>query len=138
MVEAIEQFAAEPPPAPHGPPLYVYPLRLVLFPLGVLLTVFRRAGRVSRKRQRQLRPVTVSSSLVKMTLTVFDWLFRLRPIRNMVKQHLLPHAMARLSAVDAPSEEAVAVERMVRRIGRRDRLMLLPFLRAVPPIVAAN
>ena len=125
MVEAIEQFGAEPPPRPHGPPLYVHPLRLVLFPLGVLLTMMRRAGRVSRKRQRQLRPVTVSSSLVKMTLTVFDWLFRLRPIRTMVKQHLLPHAMARLSAVDAPSEEAVAVERMVRRIGRRDRPVIV-------------
>jgi hypothetical protein len=121
MVEAIERFAAEPPPAPHGPPLYVHPLRAVLLPVGFLQTIVRRAGRLSRKRQRQLRPVTVSSSLVKMTLTIFDWLFRLRPIRNLVKQHLLPHAMARLSAVDAPSEEAVAVERMIRRIARRER-----------------
>jgi hypothetical protein len=124
MAAAIEQFAAEPAPAPQGPPAYVYPLRALLFPIGVLMTAFRRAGRVSRKRQRQLRPVTVSSSLVKMTLTVFDWLFRLRPIRNMVKQHLLPHAMARLSAVDAPTEEAVAVERMVRRIAHRDRAII--------------
>jgi hypothetical protein len=43
----------------------------------------------------------------------------------MVKQHLLPHAMARLSAVDAPSEEAIAVERMIRRIARRDRPMIV-------------
>ena len=121
MVDAIEQLAAEPAPAPQGPPLYVYPLRVVLLPIGFLMTIFRRAGRVSRKRQRQLRPVTVSSSLVKMTLTVFDWLFRLRPIRHLVKQHLLPHAMARLSAVDAPSEESVAVRRMIRRIAPRDR-----------------
>jgi hypothetical protein len=55
---------------------------------------------------------------------VFDWLFRLRPVRNVVKQHLLPHAMARLSAVDAPTEEAVAVERMLHRIARRDRPVL--------------
>jgi len=121
MVDAIEQFAAEPAPAPHGPPLYVYPLRAVLLPVGFLHTILRRAGRVSRKRQRQLRPVTASSALVKMTLTIADWLFRLRPIRNLVKRHLLPHAMARLSAVDAPSEEAVAVERMIRRIARRER-----------------
>jgi hypothetical protein len=125
MVEVIEELAASPAPAPKGPPLYVYPLRAVLFPVGVLMTTFRRAGRVSRKRQRQLRPVTVSSSLVKMALTVFDWLFRLRPIRNLVKQHLLPHAMARLSAVDAPTEEAVAVERMLQRISRRDRPVIV-------------
>jgi hypothetical protein len=125
IVDAIEQLAAAPAPRPHGPPLYVYPLRAILFPVGVLMTTFRRAGRVSRKRQRQLRPVTVSSSLVKMTLTVFDWLFRLRPIRNLVKQHLLPHAMARLSAVDAPTEEAVAVERMLHRIARRDRPVIV-------------
>ena len=60
-----------------------------------------------------------------MTLTVFDWLFRLRPIRNLVKQHLLPHAMARLSAVEAPTEEAVAVERMLQRIARRDRPVIV-------------
>jgi hypothetical protein len=125
MVAAIEQLAAAPAPSPQGPPAYVYPLRAILFPIGVFMTTFRRAGRVSRKRQRQLRPVTVSSSLVKMTLTVFDWLFRLRPIRNLVKQHLLPHAMARLSAVDAPTEEAVAVERMLSRIGRRDRPVIV-------------
>ena len=125
MVEAIEQLAARPSPPAAGPPLYVYPLRAALFPAGVLMTAFRRAGRVSRKRQRQLRPVTVSSSLVKMTLTVFDWLFRLRPVRNLVKQHLLPHAMARLSAVDAPTEEAVAAERMLQRIARRERPVIV-------------
>src|SRR6185295_19767831 len=42
MVDAIEQLAAAPAPSPHGPPLYVYPLRLILFPLGVLLTTFRK------------------------------------------------------------------------------------------------
>lgn len=125
MVDAIEQFAATPLPAPARPPLYVYPLRAVLYPLGALLSTFRRAGRVSRKRQRQLRPITVSGTVVRMTLTVFDWLFRVPSVRTMVKQHLLPHAIARLSAVDAPSEEAVAVDRMLERIARRDRPIII-------------
>jgi hypothetical protein len=125
MVAAIEQLASSPAPSPRRPPLYVYLLRLILFPAGVLLTIFRRAGHVSRKRERQLRPVTVSSSLMRMSLTIFDWLFRVRPVRNIVKQRLLPHAIARLSAIDAPTEEAVAVERMLQQLAERGRPIIV-------------
>jgi hypothetical protein len=125
MVDAIERFAREPAPRPRRPPLYVYPLRAALYPLGGLVALLRRGRRVSRKRQRQLRPVTVGGSLVSMMLATVDGVLRVRPIRNVVKQHLLPHAIARLSAVDAPSEEAVAVERMVNRIARHDRPIIV-------------
>jgi hypothetical protein len=120
IVKAVEQLANTPAPSRKGPPLYVYPLRALLFPAGMLLTTSRRADRVSRKRQRQLRPVTVSGSLVQMTMTLFDRLFALGPVRDAVKQRLLPHAMARLSAIEIPTEEAVAVERMLHGIAQRD------------------
>jgi hypothetical protein len=121
IVEAIEALGATPPPAPQRVPLDVYPLRALLYPIAVLMTIVRRATRVSRKRQRQLRPVTVTGMLVKLALGIFDWLFRLRPIRNFVKQHIIPRALSRLAAVDAPTEEAVAVQRMLQRTARRDR-----------------
>jgi hypothetical protein len=57
---------------------------------------------------------------VKMTLGTFDWLFRFRRVRNFVKQHIVPRAVSRLAAVDAPTEEAVAVPRVLQRIERRD------------------
>jgi hypothetical protein len=121
MVDAVEHLGATPPPAPQRLPLHVYPLRAVLYPLGVLLSIVRRFRRVSRKRQRQLRPITVSSTFVQLTLAIFDWLFRLRPIRNFVKHHIVPRALSRLAAVDAPTEEAVAVPRLLQRMARRDR-----------------
>ena len=118
MVEAIEQLGATPPPAPERLPLSVYPLRLVLLPFGLLLLLTRRVSRVTRKRERQLRPITVTGTLVQMTLSVFDWLLSLRPIRNFVKNRIIPRALSRLSTVDAPSEEAVAATHMLERVAR--------------------
>jgi hypothetical protein len=125
MVNAIEQFAAAPPPAPERLPLYVYPLRALLYPVAVLLAAVRRVTRVSRKRQRQLRPITITGTILKITLALFDWLFRFRPVRTFVKRHIVPRALSRLSAVDAPTEEAVAVPRVLHRIARKDRPIIV-------------
>jgi hypothetical protein len=121
MVEAIEQLGASPRPKAERLPLYVYPLRLLLLPVGALLAVTRRVTRVTRKRQRQLRPVTVTGTLVQAMLSVFDWLLGVRAIREFVKHRIIPRALSRLAAVDAPSEEAVAVSRMLQRIERHSK-----------------
>ena len=125
MVDAIEQLGREPAPAPERPPLYVYPLRLALFPVALLLALVRRISRVTRKRERQLRPVTVTGTLVHMTLSVFDWLLAVRPIREFVKNRIIPRALSRLAAVDAPSEEQVAVAGMLQRISRSDKAIIV-------------
>jgi hypothetical protein len=125
MVEAIEQLGASPAPPPERLPLYVYPLRLVLFPVALLLALVRRVSRVTRKRERQLRPVTVTGTLVQMTLSVFDWLLGVRPIREFVKNRILPRAVARLSAVDAPSEEAVAIGGMLQKMARAEKPVIV-------------
>jgi hypothetical protein len=125
IVQAIERLAATPAPAARRPSLYVYPLRLLLYPVAVSMAAVRRFTRVSRKRQRQLRPVTPTGTLVKATLAIFDWLFRFRPVRNFAKQHIVPRAVSRLSAVDAPTEEAVAVPRVLQRIERKDRPIIV-------------
>jgi len=125
LVEELERLGASPAPAPRGLPLYAYPLRALLYPVAVLMAMWRRFTRVSRKRSRQLRPVTPTGTLVKMTLAVFEWLFRFRPIKAFAKQHIVPRAVSRLSAVDAPSEEAVAVPRVLQRIDRRDRPIIV-------------
>ncbi len=119
MVEEIERLDASPAPAPRGLPLYAYPLRALLYPIAVVMAIVRRVTRVSRKRSRQLRPVTATGTLVQDDAGVFDWLFRFRPIRNFAKQHIVPRAVSRLSAVDAPTEEAVAVPRVLQRIERK-------------------
>ena len=119
MVEAIEALAAAPAPTPERLPLFVYPLRVVLFPIALLLALGRRFTRVTRKRERQLRPVTVTGTLVQATLSVFDWLLGVKSIREFVKNRIIPRALSRLSAIDAPSEEAVAVSRMLQRLSER-------------------
>ena len=125
MVEAIERLGATPAPPPERLPLFVYPLRVLLFPFGVMLALVRRVSRVTRKRERQLRPVTVTGTLVQMTLSVFDWMLSLRPIREFVKNRIIPRALSRLSAVDAPSEEAVAVNGMLERIARGNKPVIV-------------
>jgi hypothetical protein len=42
----------------------------------------------------------------------------MKPIREFVKNRIIPRALSRLSAVDAPSEEAVAVAGMLQRMAR--------------------
>jgi hypothetical protein len=125
MVEAIEQLGAAPAPAPEWQPLYVYPLRILLFPLALLLALDRRVSRVTRKRERQLRPVTVTGTLVQGVLSTVDWLLGIRPIREFVKNRILPRAVARLAAVDAPSEEAVAAAAMLQRMARSQRPVII-------------
>jgi hypothetical protein len=125
MVEAIEQLGAMPAPVPERLPLYVYPLRLVLLPFGAVLAATRRVTRVTRKRQRQLRPVTVTGTFVQATLSLFDLVLGVRPIREFVKNRIIPRAVSRLAAVDAPSEEAVAVSRMLRRMVRSDKPIIV-------------
>jgi hypothetical protein len=125
IVDAIEQLGATPAPAPQRLPLSVYPLRVVLYPLAVLLKAVRRLTRVSGKRQRQLRPITVSGTLVQMSLALFDWLFRFRPIKSYVKQHIIPRALPRLAAAEAPTEEAVAVPRLLDKMARRERRIII-------------
>jgi hypothetical protein len=102
IVEEIERLGAAPAPAPRGLPLYAYPLRALLYPIAVLMALVRRMTRVSRKRSRQLRPVTATGTLVRMTLVVFDWLFRFRPIRHFAKQHIVPRAVLALVSRGCP------------------------------------
>jgi hypothetical protein len=125
MVEAVERLAAAPAPAPEWLPLYVYPLRVVLFPLALLLALDRRVSRVTRKRERQLRPVTVTGTLVQGVLSAFDWLLGIRPIREFVKNRILPRAVARLAAVDAPREEAVAAAGMLQKMARSQKPVIV-------------
>jgi hypothetical protein len=125
VVQAIEELGALPPPAPRRLPVSVYPLRAVLYPVAVVMAIVRRVTRVSRKRSRQLRPVTPTGVFIKMTLGLFDWLFRFRPVRNFVKLHIVPRAVSRLTAVDAPTEEAVAVPRILHRLERKDRPIIV-------------
>jgi hypothetical protein len=125
IVEAIEALASTPPPSPQRLPLYVYPLRALLYPMAVLLKAVRRLTRVSQKRQRQLRPITVTGTLVQMSLAIFDWLFRFRPIKTYFKHHIIPRALPRIAAMDVPAEEAVAVPRVLHKMARRDRRIIV-------------
>ena len=132
IVEAIEQLAATPAPAPRRLPLYVYPLRVLLYPTALLLKATRRFTRVSTKRQRQLRPVTVSSTMMQATLTFFDWLFRFRPVKDYFRHHIVPRALPRLAAMDVPTEEAVAVPRLLQKLARREhRIVVGPWVSEV-------
>ena len=119
MIAGLEALYAAPAPEPEGLPLTAYPLRAVLYPVAVVMAIVRRMTRVSRKRQRQLRPVTMTGTIVHGVLTFFDRLFLIRPVRNFVKRRIVPRAVSRLSAIDAPAEEAVAVAGLLERMAER-------------------
>lgn len=125
IVDAIERLGAMPKRAPERLPLHLYPLRALLYPVAVLLKMVRRVTRLTRKRHRQLRPVTVSGVLVQMMLTVLDWIFRFRPIKNFTKRYVIPRAMPRMSMIESPTEEAIAVPRMLQKMARSERTIIV-------------
>jgi hypothetical protein len=125
MVDAIERFASTAPPAPRRPSVWIYPVRAVLLPVGAVMKIVRGVGRVTRKRKRQLRPVTPVGTLVQMSMAVFDWLFRFRPFKDFVKQHVVPRALSRLSAADVRTEEDIAAVRMLREMSQSGRRIIV-------------
>src|SRR5690606_7531545 len=60
LADAIEELARMPKPAPERPGAGAYALRAVLYPAGSVLKFVRYFSRLARKRERQLRPLTVS------------------------------------------------------------------------------
>ena len=125
MVEAIERLGAMSRRSPEPLPLHLYPLRALLYPAGLLLMMTRRFTRLSRKRRRQLRPLTFMGTLVQALLNAVDWVFRLQPVRTFVKRYILPRVIPRLSSSDAPSEEAIAVPRLLNRMTRSGRTIIV-------------
>ena len=131
IVDGIEELGRLPRPFPSGTPAWLYPLRWLLYPVAIGLKVVREFARISRKRQRQLRPLTLSGMVVKPIFSVLDVCFRWRPAKSFVKKYVVPRVLPRMSP-DEPTEEMVAIPRIIDKLHKGDRPLIVgPWLSEV-------
>jgi hypothetical protein len=132
IADAIERLGAMPRRVPERLPLHLYPLRALLYPVALMLKVTRRLTHLPRKRHRQLRPTTVTGTVVQALFKVLDWVFRFRPIKNFVKRYVVPRVIPRMGAPDTASEESLAVPRVLQKMAKSDRMIIVgPWLSEV-------
>ena len=131
MVEGIEELGRLPRPAPRRTPVWLLPLRWLLAPVAAGLNVSREMARISNKRQRQLRPLTLIGFILKPLFGVLDLFLRWRPIKSFVKQYVVPRVLPRMNP-DLPTEEMIAIPRIIHRLHKDDRPIIVgPWLSEV-------
>ena len=131
IVDGIEELGRLPRPSPSGTPAWLYPLRWLLYPAAIGLKVVREFARTSRKRQRQLRPLTLGGMVLKPIFSVLDMCLRWRPAKSFVKKYVVPRVVPRMSP-DEPTEEMVAIPRIIDKLHKGDRPLIIgPWLSEV-------
>ena len=124
IADGIEATGRLPKPAPARPALPLYPLRWLLYPVALGLKVVRGFARLSRKRQRQLRPLTFAGLILKPVFAVLDILLRWRPAKGFVKKYVLPRVIPRMTG-DQPTEEMVAIPRIIDKMHHSRRPLIV-------------
>ena len=131
IADGIEALGRLSPGSPErlGLPLYLF--RCVLWPAALGLKVVRHFARVRVKRQRKLRPLTVSGFLLKPLFDLLDLVLRWRPAKGFVKKYMVPRVMSRMNP-DEPTEEMVAIPRVIDKMHKIDRPLIVgPWLSEV-------
>ena len=131
IADGIEALGRSPTRSPERPALLLYPLRGLLYPVALGLKVVREFTRVSRKRRRQLRPLTVVGLGLKPVFAVLDMLLRWRPAKTFVKRFVLPRVIPRMTE-NQPTEEMVAIPRIIDKLHHSTRPLIVgPWLSEV-------
>ena len=115
LVEGIEALGRLPRPAPRRTPVWLLPLRWLLAPVAAVLNVSRKFGRMSRKRARQLRPLTIVGFILKPLSFAFDLVLRWRPVKAFVTEHVVPKVVPHKSPY-LPTEETITIPRIIHKL----------------------
>ena len=131
IVNGIEDLGRLPQLSASGTPAWLYPLRWLLYPVAIGLKVVRELTRTSRKRQRQLRPLTLGGMVLKPIFSGLDLCLRWRPAKSFVKKFVVPRVVPRMNS-DEPTEEMVAIPRIIDKLHKGDRPLIVgPWLSEV-------
>ena len=132
LADAVEELARLPRRVPERLPLWLYPLRAALYPIAWTMKVVRAMTRLSRKRQSQLRPLSVGNWFLKRTFWLLDFIFRFRPMKRFAKRYIVPRVVTHTADGSTPTEEMVAIPRILQKMARSDRPIIVgPWLSEV-------
>jgi len=129
LANGIEALGSSGPRSPERTPWWLLPLRALLFPFAWALKLARDLERKTRKRERALRPMAVSDAIMYVPLKLVGWVMRWEFAKDLVKRHVVPRVLPRGVDTNEPTEEMVAVPRLVSKLARRDQpLVIGPWL----------
>jgi hypothetical protein len=128
-IEAVGRIGKRPPPRATLGELAV---RGVLYPVAIVVKIVNQLSRFARKRERQLRPLTAIGFLLRPLFAVLDAVLVWKPVRGFVKRYVVPRVLTQMMSLDAPSEETVAIPRVLHRLSASDKPIVVgPWLSEV-------
>lgn len=125
LADGIEELAKTTPRVRVTTPWWLLPLRACLFPFAWALKAKRDLERVTRKRERALRPLTIADAILHVPLKLVEWLMRWEFAKDLVRRHVVPRVLPRGIDVNEPTEEMVAVPRLVAKLAKREQPLVV-------------
>ncbi len=116
LADAIEELARMPRPEPIRAGLGLLLIRLLLYPIGILLKIVRYVTRLTRKRERQLRPLTVGTFVQKRFAAIPAHFFRWGPAKKFARRYIVPRVLPQMMTGDMPTQEMQAVPKILQRM----------------------
>jgi len=132
LADGIETLGAMPRPAPETLPLWLYPVRMALYPIAWVMKIVRSFARLSRKRERQLRPLSLGDFFVKRISVLLDFIFRWGSAKRFAKRYIVPRVVPQMMTGDQPTEEMIAIPRIIQKVASSQRPLIVgPWLSEV-------
>jgi hypothetical protein len=125
LADGVEALARMPKPAPERPALALYLVRLALYPIATVMKIARSVTRIPRKRERQLRPITVADFLWKRLFWLLDFAFRFGPMKKFARRYIVPRVVPQMMTGDTPTEEMIAIPRMLQKLAHNTNRPLI-------------
>jgi hypothetical protein len=132
LAAAIVDLAAQPQPAPETTSLGLYIVRGILYPIGVVMKTFRYATWISRKRERQMRPLTFGSWVQKRFTAFIADFFRWKPARKFAQRYIVPRVLPEMMTGDQSTAEMAAIPKIIQRFSNSGKPIIVgPWLSEV-------
>ncbi len=133
LADRVEELARLPKRTPEGLPLWLYPVRAALYPIAWVMKTVRAITRLSKKRESRLQqPPGFSGWFWKRSFWFLDWIFKMAPMKRFAKRYIVPRVVPHMGDSNAPTEEMVAIPRMLQKMARNDKPIIVgPWLSEV-------
>ncbi|HVQ14103.1 MAG TPA: hypothetical protein VMS40_10945, partial [Vicinamibacterales bacterium] len=132
LADAVEDLARMPKPVPWRPGIGLLLLRALLYPIGVVMKVVRGLSRLTRKRERQMRPLTIASFFQKRFAAITGDFFRWGPAKKFARRYIVPRVLPQMMTGDQPTQEMQAVPKILQRMAASPRHIVVgPWLSEV-------
>jgi hypothetical protein len=132
LANAIIDLAARPAPAPERTTVPLHVVRAVLYPIGIVLKLVRYVTRLSRKRERQMRPLTISSWIQKRFSAFLADIFRWKPAKKFAQRYIVPRVLPEMMTGDQATAEMAAIPKIIQRVANSGKPIIVgPWLSEV-------